>query len=341
MLRVLVTAAVVATVSASAKFEYDLAAPTDEVYAQWLSFHGKVGQVPESSYEAFEANRKVVEEHNAKNLGWTLGLTQFAGMTHEKFAAEYLGTRPPTGNSSASGLHMMSGQAAPASVDWRTSNLVTPVKNQGSCGSCWAFSTIVSIEGQHAKKTGKLVSLSEQNLVDCVKNEKLPGDDQACCDGCQGGLMDDAFAYMVAKQKGGVDTETAYGYKGTNGKCDFESSSVGASITGYKDVASGDESALKDATATVGPISVGVDANMGWQLYHGGVMSPWPIIGCSSNKNKMDHGVAVVGYGTDGGKDYWIIKNSWGEIWGEKGYMRLIQGKNACGVANGASYPTV
>ena len=148
----------------------------------------------------------------------------------------------------------------PASVDWRTSNLVTEVKNQGSCGSCWAFSTIVSTEGQHAKKTGKLVSLSEQNLVDCVKNT------DSCCNGCGGGLMNAAFDYIVAKQGGKVDTEASYGYKGANGACKFSASNAGATITGHTQIKAADEDGLKNAVGTVGPISVGVDASLSWQL---------------------------------------------------------------------------
>lgn len=123
-----------------------------------------------------------------------------------------------------------------------------------------------------------------------------------------------------------------------DGTCNFKSSGVGGKINSYTDVK--DEKTLLDAVNTVGPISVGVDASFGWQLYGGGVMDPWPLIGCSSNPSKMDHGVAVVGYGTES-KDYWIVKNSWGASWGEKGYLRLVRNKNACGVANGASYPTI
>jgi len=199
--------------------------------------------------------------------------------------------------------------------------------------------TVVSIEGQQAKRNGKVVSLSEQNLVDCVKNEKLPNETDTCCNGCQGGLMDFAFEYLVDKQAGLIDTEASYGYKGVNGKCHYEKADAGVGqISNHVDVKAGDEDALLDAVATVGPISVGVDAAIGWQLYHGGILKP---LLCSSNPKKMDHGVAVVGYGTENGVDYWIIRNSWGASWGEKGYMRLIRGKNACGVANGASYPVL
>lgn len=224
-----------------------------------------------------------------------------------------------------------------ASVDWREHGLVTDVKNQGSCGSCWAFSTVVSLEGQHAKASGSLVSLSEQNLVDCVHGEKLPNDTQTCCMGCQGGLMDDAFQYLIDHQKGGIETEAAYPYQGRAGTCGWDAAKDGATLRGWTGIPEGDEEALLDAVATVGPVSIGVDASIGWQLYFGGIMHG---VLCSSNPKKMDHGVAIVGYGTEGGTDYWIVRNSWGAGWGEKGYARLVRGKNACGLANAASYPT-
>ena len=161
-------------------------------------------------------------------------------------------------------------------------------------------------------------------------------------DGCDGGLMDNAFDYIINKQKGGIDTEEAYPYRGEDEKCEFESSEDGAKISNWTDVPSGDEDALLDALATVGPVSVALDASRQWQTYAGGVLTPrkW-LGGCSSDPSKADHGVAVVGYGTDPTSgDYWIVRNSWGSAWGEDGYVRLKRGVNACGVANFASYPT-
>jgi len=196
----------------------------------------------------------------------------------------------------------------------------------------------VSIEGQHAKATGQLVSLSEQNLVDCVKDETIANQTDSCCSGCQGGLMDFAFQYMIDKQAGAIDTETSYSYRGFNERCAFSKANAGATIAKYVDVPVGDEAALLDAVATVGPVSVAVDAGIGWQLYGGGIMK---TLLCSDNPKKLDHGVAVVGYGTHNGVDYWIVRNSWGATWGEKGYVRLIRGKNACGIANSASYPVM
>jgi len=280
-------------------------------------------------FEIFSYNHNFVNFHNKKNTSWTLALNEFAILTSDEFAQRngFLGREAKPANPSRT--YQMKGIETPDSVDWRDMNLVTDVKNQGSCGSCWAFSTVVGLEGQLAKKTAKLTSLSEQDLVDCVKRT------DNCCNGCQGGLMDAAYDYIVAKQDGKDDTEMAYPYTGRDGRCSYTEAGAmdGAVVTGHVDIS--DEAGLVEACATVGPISVAVNANIMWQLYSGGVLDP---AGCL--KNKLDHGVAVVGYGTDRGKDYWIIKNSWGKTWGERGYMRLVRGSNACGIANGPpSYP--
>eukprot|EP00301_Raphidiophrys_heterophryoidea_P019708 c4586_g1_i1.p1 GENE.c4586_g1_i1~~c4586_g1_i1.p1 ORF type:complete len:359 (+),score=83.79 c4586_g1_i1:42-1079(+) len=311
-------------------------------FEMWKQTHGKT-YASEAEHnmrlETFVANAILVEKHNSEGHSYTLGLNQFADMTTEEFTA--LQTLWPstlgTENSTAPQRHQVSGRVNPASVDWRTKGAVNPIKNQGQCGSCWAFSTVDSYEGQVALKTGKLTSFSEQDLVDCVTGQSIPGTRGTCCSGCNGGLMDYGFAYMIAKQAGKDDTEASYPYKAADGTCGFVArDATGAAVTSYTDVKAGDESALKDAVANIGPISIAVDATNGWQLYKSGVFNP--ILGCGT---KLNHGVGIVGYGTDAGKDYWIIRNSWGETWGESGYMRLIMGKNECGVANSAVYPVL
>ena len=200
--------------------------------------------------------------------------------------------------------------------------------NKGQCGSCWAFSAVASLEGQHFKASGKLVSLSEQNLVDCSRKQGNQG--------CNGGLMDQAFTYIKVNK--GIDTEVSYPYHAQDEKCRFKAANVGATETGFTDIDSGDENALATAIATVGPISVAIDASQdSFQFYTSGVYSD---DSCSSTQ--LDHGVTAVGYGTQNGKDYYIVKNSWAETWGDKGYILMARNdNNMCGIATAASYPTV
>lgn len=311
--------------------------PVEEAWQGWKEYFAREWESPveeTNRYNIFRTHHQYVKRINSEQLGYTLALNEFAATDPDEFAAFHNGLKPD--NSPFKGVPWTAGnQTVPDAVDWRTKGLVNPVKNQGQCGSCWAFSTVVSTEGQFAKATGTLESLSEQDLVDCVKN--VPYEGEPCCMGCKGGLMVPAFEYMSNAQDGTDDTETSYPYKGADGTCSFKIAGAerGVKISNYTQ-GSG-EVQLKQMVATVGPISVGVDANISWQLYHGGIYTPRKLMGCSNDPKKMDHGVAVVGYG-DG---YWIVRNSWGATWGEKGYMRLKTGGNYCGVANVPSFPVV
>jgi len=288
-----------------------------------------------SKLAAFASNDAYIAAHNSGNWSFTLGHNEFSDMTFEEFQGKMMAgglaihtNNPKTDRVFLKGENAPKGYRAATSVDWVSKGAVTPVKNQGQCGSCWSFSTTGSLEGSYQIKYGKLESFSEENLVQC-DNRKHGGTDQ----GCNGGLMDNAFTWI---EKNGLCAESAYPYtsgRGTTGTCQKTCTPV-VSISKYTDVTKGDEDALAAAVEKQ-PTSIAVDAaGPQWQLYKSGVFNH-PSCGHS-----LDHGVLLVGYGTHAGTDYWKIKNSWGASWGQEGYMLMKRGTNMCGVANSASYPS-
>ncbi|XP_041843100.1 cathepsin K [Melanotaenia boesemani] len=280
----------------------------------------------------WEKNMRYIDAHNKEAaLGmhtFTLGMNQFGDMTLEEVNARMNGLIVPT-NPERSFTMALDDKVSrlPKSLDYRKKGMVTPVKNQGSCGSCWAFSSAGALEGQLAKMTGQLIDLSPQNLVDCVTEN----------DGCGGGYMTNAFKYV--QENGGIDSEAAYPYVGETQPCRYNSSGMAAQCKGFKEVPVGDEHALAVALFKVGPVSVGIDAMQpSFQFYQRGVYND-----PNCNKDDINHAVLAVGYGvTTKGKKYWIVKNSWGEEWGNKGYILMARNRgNVCGIANLASYPIV
>ncbi|XP_076470311.1 cathepsin L-like peptidase isoform X2 [Babylonia areolata] len=254
----------------------------------------------------WESNLKMIVRHNLQAdrgvHSYRLGINHLADMTQTEIVKTLNGfkTSAVKLNETAESILYLSSSASdlPQSVDWRTRGYVTSVKNQGNCGSCWAFSSTGALEAQHFNKTGRLMSLSEQNLMDCSFTEGNVG--------CRGGTMNAAFIY-VHKNKG-IDTEQSYPYEGKNDGCRFRTSDVGATDNGYVNVApKGSELALQRALAEVGPISVGIDASLStFHFYKSGV---YYDPNCSALW--LDHGVLAVGYGHSvvGSQDFWLVKN--------------------------------
>jgi len=280
-------------------------------------------------FEIFKGNMDKIKEHNNGGHSWKMGITQFSDMTPEEFKS-YIscGSMKRQQGKSIFDAPRDWNKTAASSVDWVAKGAVTPVKNQGNCGSCWAFSTTGAIEGRSFISSGKLISLSEQDLVDCSKQNS----------GCNGGLMDYGFAFV--ESNGGLCSEDDYPYVAyQHWRCEEDSCTKNDPITGYYDVRAS-TSAL-EAACSQGPVSIAIEADQSsFQQYSSGVLE-------ASCGTSLDHGVLLVGYGTDGGKDYWKVKNSWGMYWGESGYIRLCRncdannGDGQCGILMSASYPTV
>jgi len=280
-------------------------------------------------FEIFKANMDKITKHNNGDHSWKMGITQFSDMTSDEFKSYVsCGNMKHQQGKTVFDAPKDWNKTAASSVDWVAEGAVTAVKNQGQCGSCWSFSTTGAIEGRSFISSGKLISLSEQDLVDCSKQNS----------GCDGGLMDYAFAFV--ESNGGLCSEADYPYKALqHWRCEENSCTKYDPISGYTDV-SVSTSAL-EAACSQGPVSIAIEADqVAFQLYTSGVMTGT----CGTG---LDHGVLLVGYGTDGGDDYWKVKNSWGKNWGESGYIRLCRncnknsGRGQCGILMSASYPTI
>ncbi|CAK9813258.1 Putative cysteine proteinase CG12163 [Anthophora quadrimaculata] len=279
--------------------------------------------------EIFRQNLKIIDELQSLEQGTAeYGVTMFADLTRKEFQARYLGLRPDLKQENEISLPeaKIPDIPLPPKFDWRDHNAVTPVKDQKQCGSCWAFSVTGNVEGQYAIKHGKLLSLSEQELVDCDSLDE----------GCNGGLMDNA--YKAIEQLGGLELETDYPYDAKNEKCHFRQKKAKVQIAAAVNITS-NETKMAQWLVKNGPISIGINANA-MQFYIGGVSHPLKFL---CNPETIDHGVLIVGYGVSKYPlfhrklPYWIIKNSWGPRWGERGYYRIYRGDGTCGLNTMAS----
>jgi cathepsin L len=313
----------------------------DFLFEKFLTQHSKQYSATERlhRYAVFKKNLDFVRKHNeeAERGQWTftVGMNKFGDLTNEEYR-QMLGLRRHNGMEAPSvvgreWVSTMNAESVPDTMDWRKKGAVTPVKDQGGCGSCWAFSATAALEGAWFQKSGKLLSLSEQLCVDCVNGG---------AENCDvGGEMHDCYLQIIAES--GDETEADYPYRGESGEgCKFEpSKAVADGFSYYVNVTSGNETALQEASSEH-VISVGIDASsIFFQLYFGGVYDP-PF--CKKEWAQLDHGVTVVGYDHDSssGMDYWIVKNSWGSWWGLQGYIWMRRnGGNVCGIATDATFP--
>ena len=287
-------------------------------------------QEMETRFQIFRTNLRNIILHNLDHTqNFTMGINQFTDLTAQEFKDQYVGGLKSEVGSYGCKSFSSSASGAPSSIDWRQKGAVTSVKDQGQCGSCWTFSATGAVEGAWAISSGKLVDLSEQELVDCATGLAYGSH------GCSGGQMEGAFKFIIAN---GQCALSSYPYTAKDGSC--QKCSAVAHISSCSDVKPNDQISLKAAVAQQ-PVAVAIEADTRYfQSYSGGILTS------SSCGTNLDHGVLVIGYGTENGQDYWLVKNSWSSSWGIDGYVKIARSSSTndpgvCGISMDPSFPTV
>uniref|UniRef100_A0A1A9VL08 Peptidase C1A papain C-terminal domain-containing protein n=1 Tax=Glossina austeni TaxID=7395 RepID=A0A1A9VL08_GLOAU len=280
----------------------------------------------------FNARKALVEAENQLHAGYELALNAFADLTKEEFLSQLTGNRKsPQAEDKVKvrrlALKLNTTTKIPDSFDWRARGAVTPVKFQGKCGSCWAFAVTGALESHSFRKSGKLINLSEQNLIDC--GEKAYG-----LDGCDGGYQEYGFEFI--SRQNGLAHGAKYPYVDKKNTCSYRKAFKAAELKGFSVIPPNDEETMKKVVATKGPLACSINALETLLLYKKGIYEDEEC-----NQDEPNHSVLVVGYGTEDGQDYWTVKNSWDNVWGEEGYFRLPRGKNFCKIASECSYPVL
>lgn len=331
----------IAAIATIGSFYMMTATPTDPVIDSWVAWkksQGKAYGTPTEEnhfFNNFKSNFAKVHAHDAAAEGFTIGLNKFADLSIQEFKAVFTGLKTAAANTIAPSSDESVETATCTSSDWVKAGQVTPVRDQGQCGSCWAFSTVASVENRYVLKHNgnvKTTDFAEQELVDCSKGQN---------EGCNGGFMLAAFSWLQkSAQSGGMASEASYPYTAVDGSCKSKQATLVAGSTGFTGHKEYTTCDALESRLCVGPASIGVAADDSWQLYTSGVLKD-----ASSCSGQIDHGVFVTGF--DASAKTWSVKNSWGKSWGENGYVRVSRKNKSCtdarngfNICTNGSYPT-